>query len=171
MQIKFFGIFILILFFLSIMSCSEKKETKMEQSEQVTVVKQELRTGTLKSEMGNEDDEENNEADNEANDEENDEKDELEDEPGSSEENEDEEEDSSSTDEIKQVKDIDMIFAGTINVYGDFLSEDGKVYTIAENDRKEELTQLVDKKVELKGTVTEDEGYRLIIVNEFRKIE
>jgi hypothetical protein len=147
----------------------------MEQSEQVTVVKQESRTGTLKSEMGNEDEKENNEADDEANDEENDEendeKDELEDEQGSSEENEDEGEDSSSTDEMKQVNKIDMIMAGTINVYGDFVAEDGKVYTIAENDRKEKLIQLVDQKVELKGTVTEEGGNLLIIVNEFRKIE
>ena len=176
MQKKLLNVLIILVFFLGLMSCSEKKETKQEQNRQITVSKQESSEAALKSERDNEDEEDNYEADDEEKDEENEDEDEIDDEQESSDENsdenKDEEEDSFSTEEEKgEMKKGDLTVLGTIDSFGNLVTEDGKIYDIAENENKEKLINMVDRKVELKGSITEKEGYTIIIVDKFKEIE
>ena len=177
MQKKLLNVLIIILFFLGLMSCNEKKETKQERNEQITVSKQESSEATLKSETGDEDEGISNEADDEGKDEENDDEDEIDDEQESSDgnldENKDEEEGSSSTEEEQkeEMRKSNLTVLGNVDSFGNFVAEDGKIYNIADNENREKLIQMIDRKVELKGSITEEEGYTIIVVDEFKEIE
>ena len=51
------------------------------------------------------------------------------------------------------------------------VADDGQVYAVAENDKGDEMMELVDKKVKATGTVEEKEGAKVITVTAFEVIE
>jgi len=64
----------------------------------------------------------------------------------------------------------EVTITGTISQEG-ILADDGQVYAVAENDKGNELMELVDKKVKATGTVEEREGKKVITVTAFEVIE
>jgi len=51
------------------------------------------------------------------------------------------------------------------------VADDGQVYAVAENDKGDEMMELVDKKVKATGTVAEKDGEKVITVTAFEVIE
>ncbi len=64
----------------------------------------------------------------------------------------------------------EVTIKGTISEEG-IVADDGQVYAVAENDMGEELMELVDKKVQVTGTVEESEGKMMIEVTSYEVIE
>ncbi len=60
---------------------------------------------------------------------------------------------------------------GKINESQQLVTEDGKVYKIADTQQGIELADLTNEKVAVKGTVTEKEGVMTIEVSEYEVIE
>ena len=62
----------------------------------------------------------------------------------------------------------EMTITGTVNAEGQLEADDGQTYTIStDNEMGKDLTSAVDKKVEVKGTVSEAEGKRVIEVTSY----
>jgi outer membrane usher protein FimD/PapC len=64
----------------------------------------------------------------------------------------------------------EVTITGTISEEG-IVADDGQVYAVAENDKGEELMELVNKKVQVTGTVEEAEGKKVITITDFKVIE
>ena len=64
----------------------------------------------------------------------------------------------------------EVTITGTISGEG-IVADDGQVYAVAENDKGEELMELVNKKVQVTGTVEEAEGKKVITITDFKVIE
>ena len=63
-------------------------------------------------------------------------------------------------------------FRGRINSDWQFEADDGSVYIIAADNRVgESLMAALGKKIEIKGSVGEKEGKRIILVKEFRELK
>ena len=59
----------------------------------------------------------------------------------------------------------EMTITGTVNAEGQLEADDGETYTISTgNEMGQDLTSAVDKKVEVKGMVSEAEGKKVIEV-------
>jgi len=59
----------------------------------------------------------------------------------------------------------DMTIKGTVNAEGQLVADDGETYAIStDNEMGQNLTSAVEKKVEVKGTVSETEGKKIIEV-------
>ena len=59
----------------------------------------------------------------------------------------------------------EMTIKGTVNAEGQLVADDGETYTIStDNEMGQDLTSAVDKKVEVKATVSEAEGKKVIEV-------
>ncbi len=59
---------------------------------------------------------------------------------------------------------------GELTVEGTLITEDGQEYAIT-GDKIEELNKNIGKKIELKGTVEEKEGKKMICVNEYKLLQ
>ena len=64
----------------------------------------------------------------------------------------------------------EVTITGTISEDG-IVADDGQMYDVAENDKGEELMELVNKKVRVTGTVEEREGKTVITVTGFEVTE
>ena len=64
----------------------------------------------------------------------------------------------------------EVTITGTISEEG-IVADDGQVYSVAENDKGEQLMDLVDKKVRVIGTVEEREGKMMIEVTSYEVIQ
>ena len=64
----------------------------------------------------------------------------------------------------------EVTIMGTISQEG-IVADDGQVYAVAENDKGDELMELVDMRVRATGTVEEREGKKVITVTSFEVIE
>lgn len=64
----------------------------------------------------------------------------------------------------------ELTITGTVTKEG-IVSDDGKMYAVSEDQRGNELLKLVDRKVEVRGTVEEGEGEKIITVIQFVVIE
>jgi len=64
----------------------------------------------------------------------------------------------------------EVTITGTISEEG-IVADDGQVYAVAKNDKGEELMELVNKKVQVTGTVEEAEGKKVITITDFEVIE
>jgi outer membrane usher protein FimD/PapC len=64
----------------------------------------------------------------------------------------------------------EVTITGTISEEG-IVADDGQVYAVAENEKGEEMMELVDKKVKATGTVEEQDGKKVITVTAFEVIE
>jgi outer membrane usher protein FimD/PapC len=64
----------------------------------------------------------------------------------------------------------EVTIKGTISEKG-IVADDGEVYAVAETDKGKELIGLVDKKVEVTGSVEEREGKKVITVTNYKVTE
>jgi len=64
----------------------------------------------------------------------------------------------------------EVTITGTISEEG-IVADDGQVYAVAENEKGQEMKELVAKKVKATGTVEESEGKKVITVTAFEVIE
>jgi hypothetical protein len=64
----------------------------------------------------------------------------------------------------------EVTITGTVSEEG-IVADDGKVYAVAENDKGDELMELVDKKIRVTGTVEELEGKMMIEVTSYEVIQ
>ncbi|MCG2774690.1 MAG: porin [Desulfobacterales bacterium] len=60
---------------------------------------------------------------------------------------------------------------GIVNASYQIVTDNDQVYEIAESEKGDELIELVDKKVKVKGTVEEDDGTKVITVTSYEVIE
>jgi hypothetical protein len=60
---------------------------------------------------------------------------------------------------------------GIVNDSYQIVTDNDQVYEIAESEKGDELIELVDKKVKVKGTVEEDDGAKLMTVTSYEVIE
>jgi len=64
----------------------------------------------------------------------------------------------------------EVTIRGTISEEG-IVADDGQVYAVAENEKGDELMDLVDKKIRVTGTVEEREGKMMIEVTSYEVIQ
>jgi hypothetical protein len=64
-----------------------------------------------------------------------------------------------------------VTIVGTVNDYYQIVTDEGTVYDIVENEKGDELAELVDKKVRVVGTLEEDEDSKLITVESYKVID
>lgn len=64
----------------------------------------------------------------------------------------------------------EMTIKGKVSQEG-IVSDDGQMYAVADDEKGTELLKLVDKKVEVTGTVQEQEGKKVITVTEYKVTE
>lgn len=64
-----------------------------------------------------------------------------------------------------------VTLSGTIDKDSNFVADNGDAYTLSDNDRSLELKALTGKKVEIKGTVMEEEGKKTVEVMEYNILE
>ncbi len=51
------------------------------------------------------------------------------------------------------------------------VGDDGKTYSVAQNDKGKDLVMMVGKKVEVKGTVKTKNGHKTMTVSSFKEIQ
>jgi hypothetical protein len=66
--------------------------------------------------------------------------------------------------------DMAMI-SGKVTAENKLVADDGQIYNIADTEGGQDLLQNVDKMVEVKGTVSEKDGQKEIMVNSFKVVE
>lgn len=64
----------------------------------------------------------------------------------------------------------EMTIKGKVSQEG-IVADDGQMYAVADDEKGTELLKLVDKKVEVTGTVQEQEGKKVITVTEYKVTE
>jgi hypothetical protein len=64
----------------------------------------------------------------------------------------------------------EVTVVGTINDEYQIVDDGGVVYEVADNEMGEEVLSHVGKKVQVKGTVMEDEGLKLITITSYTVI-
>ena len=60
---------------------------------------------------------------------------------------------------------------GTVNDDYQIVTDDEKVYEVAENEKGDEVVELVGKKVKVTGTVEESDGMKIITVTAYEVLE
>ncbi|MEW6670270.1 MAG: hypothetical protein AB1427_01120 [Thermodesulfobacteriota bacterium] len=65
----------------------------------------------------------------------------------------------------------EVAVSGTVDAAGKITAADGQTYAIADTDMGKEVVKLASKKVELKGTVAENQGVKTITVIEFKEVK
>ena len=66
----------------------------------------------------------------------------------------------------------EVTISGTVNDYYEIETDDGEVYDIGDNEQGDELLEYVGARVEVTGTVEEDEdGVKVIMVTSFVLLE
>ena len=61
--------------------------------------------------------------------------------------------------------------SGVINEDGQLVDDDGMAFDIADNEKGEEVMEMVGQKIAVKGTVMETEGTKIITVTDFNLLE
>jgi len=65
----------------------------------------------------------------------------------------------------------EVSISGVINEDGQLVDDDGTAYDIAESEEGDQIMEMVGSKVNVKGTVMESEGTKIITVSTFKIIE
>ena len=60
---------------------------------------------------------------------------------------------------------------GQVTEDNQFMTEDGEVYDIADTEKGSEVMEMVDEIIEVRGTLSEDEGDKEITVESFSVVE
>ena len=64
----------------------------------------------------------------------------------------------------------DVTIVGTVNDENQIVDNAGTVYDVADNEKGEELMEHVGKKIQVKGTVMEDEELKMITITSYTVI-
>ena len=64
-----------------------------------------------------------------------------------------------------------VTIVGIINDDSQIVDNDGVVYEVTDNDMAEEVMEHVGKKLEVKGTVMEEEGSKMITITSYTVLE
>ncbi|MBC8485392.1 MAG: hypothetical protein ISS66_02090 [Desulfobacteraceae bacterium] len=64
-----------------------------------------------------------------------------------------------------------ITIVGTVNDYYQIVTDEGTVYDIAENEKGDELAELVDKKVRVVCTLEEEEDSKVITIESYKVID
>lgn len=65
----------------------------------------------------------------------------------------------------------EISITGTINDESQLVDDSGTVYDIGDNEKGNEVTELIGKKVSVKGSVVQAEGIKMITITSFKVIE
>jgi hypothetical protein len=65
----------------------------------------------------------------------------------------------------------DVTIVGTLNEDNQIVDDAGAVYDVAENDMGEEVMEHVGKKLQVKGTVMEEEDAKMITITSYTVLE
>ena len=65
----------------------------------------------------------------------------------------------------------DVTVVGTINEENQIVDDGGAVYEVADNEMGEEVMEHVGKKIQVKGTVMEDQGLKTITIKSYTLVE
>ena len=65
----------------------------------------------------------------------------------------------------------EVSITGTVNEDSQLVADNGQTYDIGDNEKGNEVMELVGKKVSVKGTVMEAEGTKIITITAFDVIE
>lgn len=65
----------------------------------------------------------------------------------------------------------EISITGTINDESQLVDENGTVYDISDKEKGNEVTELIGKKVSVKGTAVQAEGIKMITITSFKVIE
>jgi hypothetical protein len=60
---------------------------------------------------------------------------------------------------------------GEVGYANELISEDGTVYSIADTEKGDELSAMVGETVQVTGTVEEDDGEKIILVDSFTVVK
>ena len=71
----------------------------------------------------------------------------------------------------KKAAEQGIMISGTINSTNQLVDKDGQAFGVADNEQGKELLTHVGEKVEVKGTVMESEGKKLIEVSSYKVIK
>jgi hypothetical protein len=71
----------------------------------------------------------------------------------------------------KKAAEQGIMISGTINSTNQIVDKDGQAFGVADNEQGKELLKHVGEKVEVKGTVMESEGKKLIDVSSYKVIK
>ena len=64
-----------------------------------------------------------------------------------------------------------VTITGTVNDDYQIVTSDGKVYDVVDTEKGDEVTENVDKKVKVTGTVEESEGKMMISITNYEVLE
>jgi type 1 fimbria pilin len=64
-----------------------------------------------------------------------------------------------------------VTITGTVNEDSQIVTNDGKTYDVVDTEKGDEVTENVDKKVKVTGTVEESEGKMMISITEYEILE
>jgi len=65
----------------------------------------------------------------------------------------------------------DVTITGTVNESYQIVDDSGTVYDVAESEKGNEVVELSGKKVEVMGTVVDDDGTKVITIVSYKVIE
>ncbi len=65
----------------------------------------------------------------------------------------------------------DVSITGTVNEGYQIVDDNGAVYDVAESEKGDEVVELVGKKVQVIGTVVDDDGTKVITIVSYKVIE
>ncbi|HSO19063.1 MAG TPA: hypothetical protein VLT88_06380, partial [Desulfosarcina sp.] len=64
-----------------------------------------------------------------------------------------------------------VILSGTINENSQFVDNSGRSFELADTEQGMEVKSLVGRRVEIRGTVMEEMGERIVEVNDYKLLE
>jgi len=65
----------------------------------------------------------------------------------------------------------DVTITGTVNESYQIVDDSGTVYDVAESEKGNDVVELIGKKVEVMGTVVDDDGTKVITIVSYKVIE
>jgi len=65
----------------------------------------------------------------------------------------------------------DVTITGTVNEGYQIVDDSGTVYDVAESEKGNDVVELIGKKVEVMGTVVDDDGTKVITIVSYKVIE
>lgn len=80
-------------------------------------------------------------------------------------------EDSTAVQENAQPSGEEVALSGSIDDMNRFIAENGQTYRLSDNEQGLEVQSLAGKKVEIKGTVMEEEGQKTVEVTDYTILE
>lgn len=65
----------------------------------------------------------------------------------------------------------EVIITGSLDANNQFVDENGQAYTLTENQKGAEMLALSGTKLQIKGTLLEQDGQKMVTVSDYRILE